>query len=1115
MNFFKKITDRYNIIAFVLIVLMGALIFRLSTLTIAQGDYYRDISDNRRLREVSTTAARGEIRDRYGRPLAINKPSFTVQLLKDELAIKDKDGKNDVFLGLIRLLEEDGVRYVDEFPIDLNIFKYVKEEDYNLEELPPLDKVVDIINEKSILAEILLTSYTHSDYSEHYKFITAERAINGLIDKEIDVPISIVKEGVNISLEYKEIENLDKWMINNRIPRDFTPLQSLVELINGDKIIIRKIIDHPIARKLVYEMLVEYEMNENIALSDYSLIYDEEYITQKRILMNDYIEVTPNSSAKNDFINIFQKESLHNLLEKSVIRVNEKGKEENLMPGKILLDMIIEKDKDFPITIELSEDQSTVIYGNSGSVNIGEYTPLDYLIKESKRMMVLESFITDKTIRPLAQEQMLNDGINTKISIANDFEYASINNKLRWYDENRIEKSNNIEEAFESIKEKYGIDKKLSSYESRSILLLYEQLSKQGHMAYQPINIAYGIKDATVAKIEEGVSEFPGVEVSIEPIRYYPEGEVGAHILGYLGKISKVSEIEKYVVENNYSPNDIIGKTGIEESYEDFLKGENGIKRVEVDVFGNTTAVLTEKKPTPGENVYLTMDLELQKVAEASLLKTLETIQVGGTYQSEWGDYKMGINTKKKKPYENATSGATVVVDVKNMEVLAMASYPAYDPNLFSTGISGTDWLSLFPENEKDLLAPRPLYNIATQTAVQPGSVFKMVTGLAGLEKGISATKKIRDMGYVTIGNHSPACWIWNQSRSTHGYENLYEALRDSCNYYFYSLALGKNQRTGEDLGIKVEIEDIIDLAKQLGMNSKTGIEINIPGETSGGVPEPYKKIIATKNLLKSFLRREIQQFINEDVTLDDEEIVETIEEIASWLDLDEILTRGEVSSRLTELGMNAEKIVSDKNGRKENLTDRIKYTYLNQAGWSMSDTLNITIGQGENAYTPIQMAKSLAIMVNGGYSRSLSLVDNVKNYNNSKVVYENKEDFERISLNDYNHLEDIKKGMGMVSTEGTSRGVFLRFPVETGTKTGTAQNSGTNPVTGESYDSFAWFVGFAPYDDPEIAVATIIFQGGSGGYAGPMTRDIIAEYLGLNSKGINEALPFKNKLTE
>ncbi len=199
-------------------------------------------------------------------------------------------------------------------------------------------------------------------------------------------------------------------------------------------------------------------------------------------------------------------------------------------------------------------------------------------------------------------------------------------------------------------------------------MTLYDQLYKQGQRAYQPINIAYGIKDSTVAKIEEGLMDVPGIQVSVEPIRYYPEGEIASHLLGYLGKISQTSEIEKYVKERDYSPNDIIGKTGIEEKFELELKGKPGIKRVEVDVYGNTTNVLTEENPKPGNNIYLTIDTELQKVARESLKHALEEIQKGGSFKSKWGgDYKYGINKSKGRPYIYATSGAVVAIDVKQV----------------------------------------------------------------------------------------------------------------------------------------------------------------------------------------------------------------------------------------------------------------------------------------------------------------------------------------------------------------------------------------------------------------------------------------------------------------
>jgi penicillin-binding protein 2 len=158
-------------------------------------------------------------------------------------------------------------------------------------------------------------------------------------------------------------------------------------------------------------------------------------------------------------------------------------------------------------------------------------------------------------------------------------------------------------------------------------------------------------------------------------------------------------------------------------------------------------------------------------------------------------------------------------------------------------------------------------------------------------------------------------------------------------------------------------------------------------------------------------------------------------------------------------------------------------------------------------------MANYVATIANGGYRNKLTLVDNIKNYNNTKTLYKHEIDQERIELNNYENLEHIKKGMGMVSSDGSARRVFEKFPIKVATKTGTAERSGINPSTGDTFDDFAWFVGFAPFDEPEIAVAAVIFQGGSGGYAGPMVRDIIAEYLGLNGLKSRETLPYENVL--
>lgn len=1093
--------------------MMFALSLRLASLTIAQGDYYRDLSDNKRLKEVYVTAPRGEIRDRNGRLLAGNKPSFTVQLLKDELNLYNLEEKNDIFLKLIRILEEDGTDYLDEFPIELNSFKYRNEKDYNTESLSPMDKVVQIIMDNNIQNKILTSYYIYEGYDDHYQFIVANRAIQLLKNKGIDIPIDVSLDSGQINFFFKENVDIETWKKDNNIAKEDSPLQVLNGLINEDKTIIRNIIDHSLSKKIVYDILKSMNLLDNIVLEEYSITYMDEYLDQKRNLSQIYPKVTMESKAIDDFVNIFIDTSLKNFLKES-FKVQDK-REKIFVPGEILISMIEEKGINLPIEIHLDEENG-IQYKYTDNAEMIEDDIIDLLIEQAKEASILKKFITRDDIKSKAQEQLLKDGVNPKISVSKDIEYVAINNLKNFYTGHKIEEGSSVEEAFNKLKEKYKIDEELSKYESRTMFILHDQLKKQGYLAYQPINFAYGIKESTVAKIEEGLMDVSGIDVSIEPIRYYPEGTTAAHILGYLGKISQPNEIKKYVEEKKYSPSAIIGKTGIEESFEEKLSGKNGIKKVEVDSVGNTTKTIDEEKPIPGDNIYLSIDLNVQKTAEKALEQTLKELRRGGTYKSQWGDFQFGTNRKKGRPYKNATSGALVAVDVKTGQVIASASYPAYDPNLFSTGISNSDWISLFPEDENDMLAPRPLYNIVTQTAIQPGSIFKMLTALTALEKGLSPYQKIRDMGSVDVGNSHMDCLIWSTSRRTHGYVDVHEALRDSCNYYFYSLAFGKNQKTGEHLGVKVEVEDLVDMSKKFGLDDKTGIEINVPAEVAGGVPDPQKKISGSKNMLRSYLNREIDKYFEEGFEYEEEDKAEIIEEIVSWSDYDTPLSYGEVMKRLRELHVDPEKRLLDEKGNmeKESIADKIKFTYLNYAGWNISDTLNITIGQGLNAYTPIQMANYVAAIANGGYRHKLTVIDNIKNYNNSKTNYTHEPKPEKIKLNNYTNLDHIMEGMAMVSEDGAYKRIFQNLPVKVGSKTGTAERSGINPSTGDTYDDFAWFVGFAPYDDPQIAVAAVIFQGGSGGYAGPMVRDVIAEYLGLNKTETTENMPLENSLS-
>ena len=1083
MKLSEKIFNRYNLMISLLALIMMALIFKLATLTLAQGDYYRDLSDNKRVKEVFTTAPRGEIRDRYGRLLAGNVPSFTVQLLKDELNIKDKELRNSYLIRLVRFLEEDGVPYINDYPIQLSIFEYESIDLYMASELSPEDTVITALIENGLLIE-LMGKQLQKPYKEHFQLDMYKRALDAIADRGIST------EG--LSYDSPEDGSLEK----------------VAQILGSDRTLVRKMIDHPIARELSYGLLKEKGLEAGVILKPYSLSFQTDYLNQKISLMKQFPFVTMNTTAKQDFVNLFTEVSLESFLQKIITTGEETG--ERLIPAQILIDMLKAEGIESAVNLQINEDREDVLLSISGESSIISPQPVQILINEAAESGVLEKFITDPKILYQAQAKLISDGVNPRISVSGEIEYVHINNLNNWYSGARADQTSKLEDIFKELKQKNSIPENLSEYESIAVLGLLNQLTIQGYLAYQPINVAYGIKDSTVAKIEEELSQAPGIKVSIEPVRYYPEGSTAAHVLGYIGKISQPNEIEKYIRNEGYSPGTLIGKTGIEESFELHLRGQSGVKKVEVDVIGNTTNVLEEIKPIPGNTLYLTLDLKLQQVAEEALEKTLDQLSKGGTYESQWGNYTFGIQRRKNRPYINATSGAVVVIDVKTGETLAMASYPAYDPNLFSTGISNPDWLSLFPEDSENPLAPRPLYNIATQTAIQPGSTFKMVTGLAALEKGLNPLLRIRDMGYVTVGNKNFHCLIYTSTGGTHGYENFYEALRDSCNYYLYTLALGRNQRTGQNIGVKLEIEDIVETSKKLGLNDKTGIEINVPAEVSGGVPDPQRKIITTKYLLKQMLQRTISGYIMADKDLTAEDIETAINEIISWTDMETPMTRGEVVRRLTEMGIEPELRLP---GEREGLADKIKYTYLNQAGWNIADTLNVTIGQGQSAYTPIQMANYVATIANGGYLNKVTLIESIRDYSNSAVLYEHRAEGSLIELKNYENLNHVKKGMQMVAEDGTARRVFAGFPIEVGVKTGTAERSGINPSTGDTYDDFAWFVGFAPFEEPEIAVAAVIFQGGSGGYAAPMVRDIIAQYLGLNTPEVQTSLPVEGKL--
>lgn len=695
--------------------------------------------------------------------------------------------------------------------------------------------------------------------------------------------------------------------------------------------------------------------------------------------------------------------------------------------------------------------------------------------------------------------------------------------------------------AFQALRKQFAIDPSLSDAEARKIMIVRNELAAQGYLSYIPATVAKNVSDKTIVTLEERGSTLNAVQVVAESVRYYPNGQTAAHVLGYLGQISE-SEKSGYVTKG-YSASDMIGKDGIEKAFEGILKGVDGIKNVEVNAFGDLVKTISDTGAKKGQDVYLTVDLELQKTAEAALAQAMEKIRTGGTFESTYGNIKFG------KTYRNCNVGTVVAIDVKTGDVLAMASNPAFDPNLFATGISNADWAALQAKNPRDALSPLPLFNVATKTAVQPGSTFKLVTATAALESGLDPNRKLLDKGYIKLGNRTYGCLLWNTSKRTHGYENFYEATEVSCNYYFYDLAANRDFAKGTSLGLTggMSIEKIMSYAKQYGLGLPTGIEIP---ETVVDVPSQEKKMVAMKTYLKNVLIGRAEMYFNKNTVADKTKLMANINTIVDWTK--ENPSRTTIMARLAKLGVKKDMI--------ETVGDLCKFSYFNQASWTLGDELNIAIGQGENAYTPLQVANYIATIGNGGIRNQVSILQATE----GKGVIQ-KPAGKKIELKDYSILKDITKGMVEVATgsKGSGRSLFGKFPVTVAAKTGTAQRAGkVNPpdelqylktnlkhfnsaltwdqveteksrllhdypdvyttessaarqavinlsrgkVTATSldayksnYDAFAWFIAMAPAEDPQIAVAVLLFQGGSGPYAGTVAREVIGKYLGLD----------------
>ena len=691
------------------------------------------------------------------------------------------------------------------------------------------------------------------------------------------------------------------------------------------------------------------------------------------------------------------------------------------------------------------------------------------------------------------------------------------------FTETEIEEGIDAKKCFETLRKNYSIDKKLSDKEARKIFIIRNEIATNGFTRYMPIKIASGIGAKTISYLEE--ANLPGIEISSETERYYPNGSTACHILGYMGAISE-GEKEYYVDERGYSASDLVGKAGIEAALESKLHGTAGVKQVRVNSGGQYVETLSETEAEKGSDVYLTIDLNLQKAAEKSLKE----------------------NIRKNA---NSRSGAVVALDAETGDVLAMASYPTYDPNIFAKGISTKAWKSVQAENPRDVFSPAPLYNNATRAAIQPGSTFKPVTSLAALGQGLDPSRRILDVGHIELGGHTFGCDNWNQGWGTHGSENLTDGIGNSCNYYFYCIATGKDWGTGASLGYSITVDDILETAKKFGLGEATGIELD---EVVAPLPSAETKLATTELGVREYLYNNAHTYFPENVANDKEKLKENLYTIAGWTkDNPEYGELIELLKKNTDV---KEKYI-------EQVASDIKFDYFIQAEWSVGDQFNISIGHGDNAYTPLQMARYLATIGNKGKRNEVSVISAIEG-EGAKV----KAKASKIDISEAN-FDAVLSGMRKVCTGGTLAGFFGNYPVEVVGKTGTAENQSIKQPKSEvnyirnqlsylnsaagtsvtwskvkkimeelmeedpdnyptrdsavdeavrkaskykitmdminrnkgSYEDFAWTMAMAPADNPQIAVVVMLVEGGYSSNAAPVAKDVISAYLDVNEE--------------
>ena len=538
---------------------------------------------------------------------------------------------------------------------------------------------------------------------------------------------------------------------------------------------------------------------------------------------------------------------------------------------------------------------------------------------------------------------------------------------------------------------------------------------------FQPIPITRTATTEQALKVLENSDLFPGISAQSVPVRSYPGmgGENGAHVLGYVGSVNEDDLADS---DKNYFREETIGKDGLELQYDDYLRGKAGIKTVIVDRKESVTKQSVSTQPVAGFNLVTNLDVRLQAATEKALkAAVLRAKSLGG----------------------RADGGAAIVMDVNSGKILALASYPTYDPNIWQIGLTQKQANDLFSENSGVPALNRPL-----QGMYAPASTFKSVSVVAAMNAGYDMNATYKCPSKVLIGNREFA----NFESKSQGTINMKRAIAVSCDTIWYQIAYDEWVRDG-GLFPKSGLNDyFFTAARGFGLGKTTGIDL--PSEASGRLPDrAWKERVYKEN--KDF-----------------------------YCNFKTRAKKSDLTPFLIEVA-------------RENCLDG----NILRAG----DAVNFSIGQGDTLMTPIQMAQLYGAIANGGTMYKPQVARAIIKPN-GQVVKEFTPEVIATNVLSKKSSKFLREALRAVVTEGTGAGAFSGFPVSIAGKTGTAEDKGRNKDGSAKADT-AWFASFAPAEKPQYAVVMVVSQGGFGGSISAVgVKDIYTSLFGVSGGKVDPA---------